>query len=57
MTHGTEMDLASELGAGKSVPVVHIASHYVVETGTGEEPYLMLGGEDAGEAAGYAWNL
>ena len=49
--------LKTELGAGKSVPVVHIASHYVVETGNGEEPYLMLGGEDAGEAAGYAWNL
>ena len=49
--------LKTELGAGKSFSVVHIASHFVVETGSGEEPYLMLGGEDAGEAKGYAWNL
>ncbi len=49
--------LKSELGAGKSVPVVHIASHFVVETGGGEEPYLMLGGEDAGTAGGYALTL
>ena len=46
--------LKTELGAGKSFPVVHIASHFVVETGSGEEPYLMLGGEDAGDAKGYA---
>ena len=25
--------LKTELGAGKSFPVVHIASHFVVETG------------------------
>ncbi len=49
--------LKTELGAGKSFSVVHIASHFVVETGNGEEPYLMLGGEDAGDAKGYAWNL
>ena len=49
--------LKTELGAGKGFPVVHIASHFVVETGSGDEPYLMLGGEDAGEANGYAWNL
>ncbi|MGD0800997.1 MAG: CHAT domain-containing tetratricopeptide repeat protein, partial [Terracidiphilus sp.] len=49
--------LKSELGAGKSYPIVHIASHFVVETGSGAEPYLMLGGEDSGEAKGYAWNL
>lgn len=49
--------LKTELGAGKSVPVVHIASHFVVETGSGDEPYLMLGGENAGTATGYEWNL
>jgi CHAT domain-containing protein len=49
--------LKTELGAGKSFPVVHIASHFVVETGSGEEPYLMLGGEDTGDAKGYAWDL
>jgi CHAT domain-containing protein len=49
--------LKAELGAGKSFPVVHIASHFVVEAGSGAEPFLMLGGEDAGEAKGYAWDL
>ena len=49
--------LKTELGAGKGFPVVHIASHFVVETGSGEEPYLMLGGEDAGDAKGYPWDL
>jgi CHAT domain-containing protein len=49
--------LKAELGAGKSVPVVHIASHFVEEPGAGEEPYLMLGGEEAGDTKGYAWNL
>jgi len=49
--------LTAELGPGKSVPVVHIASHFVVEAGGGEEPFLMLGGEDSGDANGYAWNL
>jgi CHAT domain-containing protein len=49
--------LKAELGAGSSFSVVHIASHFVVETGSGSEPYLMLGGEKAGEAKGYAWDL
>jgi len=49
--------LKAELGTGKSVPVVHIASHFVVETGSGEEPFLMLGGEASGDTKGYAWNL
>ena len=49
--------LKAELGAGKSYPVVHIASHFVVETGGDDEPYLMLGGEDNGEAKGYALTL
>jgi CHAT domain-containing protein len=49
--------LKTELGAGKSFPVVHIASHFVEETGSGEEPYLMLGGENVGEAAGYELTL
>jgi CHAT domain-containing protein len=47
----------SELGAGKAVPVVHIASHFVVETGGDAEPYLMLGGENAGAPEGYALTL
>src|ERR1035437_9486870 len=49
--------LKAELGAGKSFPVVHIASHFVVEAGSGDEPYLMLGGESSGDAAGYALTL
>ena len=49
--------LKTELGAGKSFPVVHIASHFVVETGSGAEPYLMLGGDSAGEADGYELTL
>lgn len=49
--------LKAELGAGKGFPVVHIASHFVVEAGSGSEPYLMLGGNDAGEAKGFAWDL
>jgi CHAT domain-containing protein len=49
--------LRTELGGDKSFPVVHIASHFVVETGSGEEPFLMLGGEDRGQDKGYEWNL
>ena len=49
--------LKTELGEGKGFPVVHIASHFVVETGSGDEPFLMLGGEASGEANGYEWNL
>jgi CHAT domain-containing protein len=49
--------LKTELGAGTGFPVVHIASHFVVETGSGAEPFLMLGGENSGESHGYEWNL
>jgi len=49
--------LKTELGADKGFAVVHIASHFVVEAGNGEEPYLMLGGENSGDAQGYQWNL
>jgi CHAT domain-containing protein len=49
--------IKTELGPGKSFSVVHIASHFVVETGNGEEPYLMMGGENSGDAKGFAWNL
>jgi CHAT domain-containing protein len=49
--------LKTELGAGKSFPVVHIASHFVVETGGGTEPYLMLGGDSEGDAQGYQLTL
>ncbi len=49
--------LRAELGGDKSFSVVHIASHFVVETGSGEEPFLMLGGEESGQDRGYEWNL
>jgi CHAT domain-containing protein len=49
--------LQTELGAGKSYPVVHIASHFVAQTGSDDEPYLMLGGKDAGAAEGYELTL
>jgi CHAT domain-containing protein len=49
--------LKSELGAGKSFPVVHIASHFVLIAGSGDEPFLMMGGDNTGDANGYEWNL
>ena len=49
--------LKAELGPGKSVPVVHIASHFVVEAGSGEQPFLMLSGENSEDAKGYEWTL
>lgn len=48
--------MKAELGA-TSFSVVHIASHFVEETGSGDEPYLMLGGDEAGEADGYPLTL
>ena len=49
--------LQTELGAGSTFPVVHIASHFVLEYGSGEEPYLMLGGESASMPEGFQLTL
>jgi CHAT domain-containing protein/Tfp pilus assembly protein PilF len=49
--------LKTQLGSSSPFPVVHIASHFVVETGNGKEPYLMLGGDDVGAVDGYALTL
>ncbi len=49
--------LKAHLGAGLTFPVVHIASHFVLESGSGKEPYLMLGGENDGEPDGYRLTL
>ena len=49
--------LKAELGSGKSFPVVHIASHFVERADGGEEPYLMLGGENADRQSGYELTL
>jgi CHAT domain-containing protein/tetratricopeptide (TPR) repeat protein len=48
--------LKSQLGA-TSYPVVHIASHFVLQAGDGAEPYLMLAGDDAGSPDGYPLTL
>jgi CHAT domain-containing protein len=49
--------LKTQLGAETTFPVVHIASHFVLESGSGKEPYLMLGGENAGDPDGYQLTL
>jgi CHAT domain-containing protein/Tfp pilus assembly protein PilF len=50
--------MKSQLGTGAGFPVVHIASHFVMETGdAGDEPYLMLGGDTAGAPDGYQLTL
>ncbi len=49
--------LKTQLGGGKSFSVVHIASHFVEETGGGSEPFLMLGGGDQGDPNGFEWSL
>ncbi len=49
--------LKMELGEGKGFPVVHIASHFVLVAGSGDEPFLMMGGDNAGDANGFEWSL
>ena len=49
--------LKAKLGSGSIFPVVHIASHFILETGSGAEPYLMLGGETIGQPDGYPLTL
>ncbi|MGA9060975.1 MAG: tetratricopeptide repeat protein [Terracidiphilus sp.] len=49
--------LKSDLGAGNNVSVVHIASHFVLIAGSGDEPFLMMGGDNAGDPNGFEWNL
>jgi CHAT domain-containing protein len=49
--------LKTQLGTGSVFSVVHIASHFVLESGSGKEPYLMLGGDSAGEPGGYQLTL
>jgi hypothetical protein len=45
--------LKSELGAGKGFSVVHIASHFVLIAGSGDEPFLMMGGDNTGDPSGF----
>ena len=49
--------LKSQLAPGSAFPVVHIASHFVLETGKGEEPYLMLGGNENSDPQGFPLTL
>jgi CHAT domain-containing protein/predicted negative regulator of RcsB-dependent stress response len=49
--------LRNELGSGQGFPIVHIASHFVLEAGAGDEPFLMMGGDNSGNANGFEWNL
>jgi CHAT domain-containing protein len=49
--------LTNLMGDGKRFSIVHIASHFVLAPGSGEEPYLMLGGNNAGTPNGFAWSL
>jgi CHAT domain-containing protein len=49
--------LKQALGTGKSFSVVHIASHFIEQAGSGKEPYLMLGGENSGEPNGFQLTL
>jgi CHAT domain-containing protein len=49
--------LKSALGPGNSFSVVHIASHFVLVAGSGDEPFLMMGGDNTGDPNGFEWNL
>jgi CHAT domain-containing protein/predicted negative regulator of RcsB-dependent stress response len=49
--------LKSDLGSGNNFSVVHIASHFVLIAGSGDEPFLMMGGDTAGNPNGFEWNL
>ena len=49
--------MKTQLGVGRRFAVVHIASHFVEQTGGAEEPYLLLGGESSGAADGFPLTL
>ncbi|MGB0081282.1 MAG: tetratricopeptide repeat protein [Terracidiphilus sp.] len=49
--------LKSQLDSGQQFSVVHIASHFVLIAGSGNEPYLLMGGDKAGDPNGFDWNL
>jgi CHAT domain-containing protein len=49
--------LKSELESGQDFSVVHIASHFVLIAGSGDEPFLLMGGDKTGDPDGFDWNL
>jgi CHAT domain-containing protein/Tfp pilus assembly protein PilF len=53
----TLANLKSALGGGNDFSVVHIASHFVLIAGSGDEPFLMMGGDNTGDPSGFEWNL
>jgi CHAT domain-containing protein len=53
----TLANLKSALSSGNNFSVVHIASHFVLIAGSGDEPFLMMGGDNTGDPNGFEWNL
>ncbi len=53
----TLANLKSALTSGDNFSVVHIASHFVLIAGSGDEPFLMMGGDNTGDPSGFEWNL
>jgi CHAT domain-containing protein len=49
--------LKSALESGQDFFVVHIASHFVLIAGSGDEPFLLMGGDKTGDPDGFDWNL
>jgi CHAT domain-containing protein len=49
--------LKAELDSGQPYSVVHIASHFVLIAGSGDEPFLLMGGDKSGDPNGFDWNL
>ncbi len=49
--------MKDQLSGPSAFPVIHIASHFILETGGGNEPYLMLGGETQGQPEGFPLTL
>ncbi len=54
---GASHDSSRQRSSSQGFSIVHIASHFVLETGDGDEPFLMMGGDDAGSTNGFEWNL
>jgi CHAT domain-containing protein len=49
--------LRSQLESAQEFSVVHIASHFVLIAGDGDEPFLLMGGDKTGDPDGFDWNL
>jgi CHAT domain-containing protein len=49
--------LKTALSSGQDFSVIHIASHFVLIAGSGDEPFLLMGGDQTGDPNGFDWNL